>query len=53
VYTQGKGIKDHGLGAAKDTQMKEADNTASSFPSYANMENKDASHDGGNGTLKR
>jgi hypothetical protein len=47
--TQGKGIKDHGLGTAKDTEMKEADNTAFSFPSEANMENKDASHDGGNG----
>jgi hypothetical protein len=31
--TQNEGIKDHGIGAAKDTEMKETENTINSIPS--------------------
>jgi hypothetical protein len=31
--TQNEGIKDHGIGVMKDTEMKEAENTIDSIPS--------------------
>ena len=49
VTTQNEGIKDHGFGAAKDTEMKEAENTTASISSDANIGNTGASHETGNG----